>query len=230
MKRLSLILVVVALLASCKDGAKEVSNQEQVTTKDTLVSSKRDKLDSLDTPPSPQLNKHESDHEINGDERTNKTSSSTTKEKQATTSTPPPPENVIEEISRQAKPPKINRTINWKNDYVVIKYIKKVFPDPDIGCTASDEEFSIKIPVSKREEKQVFGTADLQNSELNYAYSGGMYGESSNGSPTSGTIKIDQTSDEKWNIEINIEFPVEVMGDMDQQEKQKRFELSGVFQ
>lgn len=57
-----------------------------------------------------------------------------------------------------------------------------------------------------------------------------MYGESSIGSPTSGTIKIDQISDKKWNVEIYIEFPVEVMGDMEEQEKLKRFELSGVFQ
>ena len=135
----------------------------------------------------------------------------------------------IEIIQEERKEPLITKNIEWSNEELILTYKKIVYPKPGVGCSSSEEALTLRIPISKSAEKIVLNSEQLRNSQLNYSYSGGLYGENSLDLPPSGQITLSPLKSVQWEVDIDITFPIEKMGGFDQEKADKEFKISGIF-
>lgn len=142
------------------------------------------------------------------------------------------PSVTVDEIvfaSQERKEPLIIQSIDWSNKELVLTYKKTVYPMPDVGCSSSNEIFVLRVPISKPEGQIILNNEQLQNSSLNYNYSGGLYEKNSLDTPPSGKIVLSPQETGNWNVDIDIKFQVEEMGGLNQEKRDENFKLTGVF-
>gem|GEM_PF-3800716 len=222
------MLLLILAVISCENEITEQSMQGDVDPLDTAVID-QETINELVEKDSLNHEKHKNKEEIT-QKRSDKTVESKLKNKKAPLTKQPPAEAIVEIASESRKAPLVKHEIVWGDTILSLNYKKKIYPDPTVGCSASSEVFSIHIPINEKSEKMLIEKGELQKCEYTYSYTGGLYGENSSGVPTSGIIKLNQISDEKWKVDIKIQFMVDVMGDIEKNKKIKAFDLSGVFQ
>lgn len=135
----------------------------------------------------------------------------------------------IEMVKEERKEPLVIKNIEWSNEELILTYKKTVYPKPGVGCSSSEEEMTLRIPISKPAEKIVLNSEQLRNSQLKYSYSGGLYGENSLDLPPSGQITLSPLKSGQWEVDIDITFPIEKMGGFDQEKADKEFKISDIF-
>ena len=231
MKRLLIVIWVATLLVSCKQESTEVHSEKQHLKEDAVDVVKNSKADEEVVVDSLRDIKYEEQKEDTSSTTMKKSGTSNKREKKATKQEPPViADDIITKDEEKRKPPVVERKIHWAEDQVTIFYRKKVFADPNVGCSASEEEFTIKLPVNDKKESISFGPEDFGKSEFSYNLSGGLYGETNVGNPSEGYIKLNKVDSSKWEVEINLSFLIQEQGPMDPKTKKETFEVSGIFQ
>lgn len=231
MKRLLVVIWVATLLVSCKQESTEVHSKKQYLQEDAVEVVKNAKADEEVVADSLRDIKYEEKKEDTSSTTVKKSGASNNREKKATKQEPPViADDILSQDEEKRKPPVVERKILWTEDQVTIFYRRKVFADPNVGCSASEEEFKIKLPVNDKKESISFGTEDFGKSEFSYNLSGGLYGETNLGKPSEGYIKLNKIDSNKWEVEINLSFLIQEHGSMNAEKRRETFELSGIFQ
>lgn len=138
------------------------------------------------------------------------------------------PVEIIEINEPERKPPLIEAFLLVADSVLEITYRNKVFPNPLIGCSESETQFRLFIPIFFDGKKTTIDAALLQKSTLEYSYSGGMYFENSVGNPKDGKIHLTPKTKGLYTVDVDIIFPVEALTKIATQEE-KRYQLSADF-
>ncbi len=228
MKGLLCILPLILAVMSCESASTEQFIKTELDSVDTVVLDQNTSKELVDK--EPWDHEKRKNNKENIQKRGDKTTESELKNKNAFSTKKPQSEVLVEIEKEPRKEPLVKREIVWGDTVVSLNYKKKVYPDPNVGCSASSEVFSIAIPIQEKSERMLIENGKLKKCKYTYSYTEGLYSENGSGAPSSGTIKFKNISNQKWKVDINIQFQVEVMGDIDKNKKIKAFDLSDVFE
>lgn len=157
------------------------------------------------------------------------TDQDTTKNKRKKTAPEPSPmadvASAVHSVER--KPPLIQKDIRWTENGVILSFNTTVYPDPEVGCSSSEETFSLRLPIDQPTGEITVNEVVLQNSELTYRYFGGLTGKHNIGPPSSGSVWLKPLENGHWAVKMDLEFMIEDFP-MDEQ-RVERYTLEEVF-